>query len=410
MTYMTFDEFIKDNYPNFNYIYDWEHNPSTRMISSYLKTVMINTYNSGGEEIRKELPDLIHDLEYFFYYGIKKGFFTKNNIFNEEIINRLKKKCTRIGYLPKELEGAYGRGNKAKKTVEIRRKSKPYHSYYDLSPTEVRRLYLYHELGHNILNIYDNETLIDFCDTYSYIMSKKGKKGENLEDEELVYLGALAIEDTLTQELAEVLAFASAKKTRPKGLKQKTDLDVTFYSNHNYYGIYQEPVAIFGLSLRGCGNENIINSVLGKMIIRALRFDFIEDLISEYNLKRNGSAEAYKDLMNILRFLGFLCTKKYMSFGQNVASEKVTEDAKRLDTKKIITGIKFLADRNRDISPYPSRGFPKMNLNQKNKELSNMLSENKIVKPRERDPYESDQEYLKYLEEFYKKSSSINKK
>lgn len=122
------------------------------------------------------------------------------------------------------------------------------------------------------------------------------------------------------------------------------------------------------------------------MIIRALRFDFIEDLISEYNLKRNGSAEAYKDLMNILRFLGFLCTKK------------------------IITGIKFLADRNRDISPYPSRGFPKMNLNQKNKELSNMLSENKIVKPRERDPYESDQEYLKYLEEFYKKSSSINKK
>ncbi len=146
------------------------------------------------------------------------------------------------------------------------------------------------------------------------------------------------------------------------------------------------------------------------MIIRALRFDFIEDLISEYNLKRNGSAEAYKDLMNILRFLGFLCTKKYMSFGQNVASEKVTEDAKRLDTKKIITGIKFLADRNRVISPYPSRGFPKMNLNQKNKELSNMLSENKIVKPRERDPYESDQEYLKYLEEFYKKSSSINKK
>ena len=60
-----------------------------------------------------------------------------------------------------------------------------------------------------------------------------------------------------------------------------------------------------------------------------------------------------------------------MSFGQKVASEKVTEDAKRLDTKKIITGIKFLADRNRDVSPYPSRGFPKMNLNQKNKELSN---------------------------------------
>lgn len=101
MTYMTFDEFIKDNYPNFNYIYDWEHNPSTRMISSYLKTVMINTYNSGGEEIRKELPDLIHDLEYFFYYGIKKGFFTKNNIFNEKIINRLKKKCTRLDICPK---------------------------------------------------------------------------------------------------------------------------------------------------------------------------------------------------------------------------------------------------------------------------------------------------------------------
>lgn len=78
--------------------------------------------------------------------------------------------------MPKEIEGVNGRSNRAKKKVEIRRKSKPYHSYYNLSPVEVRRLYLYHELGHNILNIYDNSVLIDFCETYLDIMTKKEKK------------------------------------------------------------------------------------------------------------------------------------------------------------------------------------------------------------------------------------------
>ena len=407
---MNFEDFLNSKYPNFKFIYDWEYHPSTRIVSSYLKSAMINSYNSGGEELRKELPDLIHDLEYFFYYGIKNGFFMKDNRFNEEIINRLRKKCLKIGYLPKELEGINGRSNRAKKAVEIRRKSIPYHSYYNLSPAEVRRLYLYHELGHNILNIYDNSVLIDFCKTYSDIMAKKGKKGEIIDEEELIYLGALAIEDCLTQELAEVLAFAAAKKTRPKDLVQKTELGVTFYSNHDYYGIYQEPVFIFGLTLKGCGNVNNINAVLGKMIIRALRYDFIDDLISEYNLKENGSAQAYKDLMNMLRFLGNLCAKKYMSFGQIYASKTIMEEVNRVDTKKIIAAIKVLSDRNRDISPYPSSGFPKMNLNQKNKELSNMLSENRIVKPRERKPYESDEEYLKYLEEFYKKKDAKNKK
>ena len=271
-------------------------------------------------------------------------------------------------------------------------------------------MYLYHELGHNLLNIYENPSLMDFCDTYPYIMAKKGKRDEIIDDEELIYLGALAIEDCLTQELAEVLAYASAKKTRPKGLKQETDLGVNFYSNYDYYGIYQEPVFVFGLTLKGCGNVNNINSVLEKMIIRALRYDFIDDLISEYNLKGNGSAQTYKDLMNILRFLGIICAKKYMSFGQIGTSETVTKEVNRIDTKKVITAIKVLSDRNRDISPYPSRGFPKMNLKQKNKELSIMLSENRIEKPRERKPYESDEEYIKYLEEFYNKKDSKNKK
>ena len=63
---MSFDDFLNSKYPNFKYIYDWEHHPSTRIVSSYLKTVMVNSYNSSGEELRKELPDLIHDLEYFF--------------------------------------------------------------------------------------------------------------------------------------------------------------------------------------------------------------------------------------------------------------------------------------------------------------------------------------------------------
>jgi len=114
--------------------------------------------------------------------------------------------------------------------------------------------------------------------------------------------------------------------------------------------------------------------------------------------------------MNMLRFLGNLCAKKYMSFGQIYASKTIMEEVNRVDTKKIIAAIKALSNRNLDSSPYPSRGFPKMNLNQKKKELSNMLSENRIVKPRERKTYESDEDYIKYLEEFYNKKDSKNKK
>lgn len=381
-----YSKLIKTNYPNFKFLANWDHE-AWKPLGDYLRKVVVKSYEKGNAELRSELPDLIHDLEYFFYAGIKKGFFMKNNKFNIEVLERLNKEVDSIGYLPPEYENVFG--HSSGKTIQVRRKSKPYHNYAGLNSKEVRRLYLYHELGHKILDIYQNEAIFDFGENFESVTALKGKKEKLVNHPQFLVAGTLAIEECLTQELGENFAFYVAGKPRPS-FHTKTDLECQIRTNHDFYCIFEQPVINLGKTLNACADKED-NDVLTVMIKKALSGNFLKELINEYNKKDNGSVETYKDLMDILYSTGILCAKKYANFGQMESIIPKYDDrayAKSKDIKDVLN----------DIEKKTKKHFT----TNKNSELNRMLSDRTpLTKPRNRGINETDEAYNEYLRNFY---------
>ena len=397
---MSYDELITKHYPGFKL----RIKPGTRLCN-YVQKVMVNSYEKGNEELRRELPSLIRDLENFFYAGIEKGYFlTKDNKFNEQIIDRLEKRLDSIGHLPPEYEKKVF-GHASGKTIQIRRESIPYYNYAGLNSKEVRRMYLYHELGHKILNIFQNDEIFEFVNTFEEKTSLKGEKVELSDHCQFVNVGTLTIEECLTQELGESLAFHVAKKSRPE-YTYKEDLGHNIRTNHNYYCIFQQPVIDLGKTLKDCENKDD-SEVLKEMIQKALTGNFIKELILEYDKKDNGSVSAYQCLHDIFWLMGIICTKKYDEFGQGKSITPKDDDLKYARQIKIEAVLKLLQKKISNVKTYKDISNEELERTRKNIEINGMFKEEKqINKPRNRRINETDESYERYLMEFYNKGNS----
>ena len=205
-----FNANIGSIYPSFKFRYNWEGLPQ---VENYLMRLIFSTYFSS-ERVREELPTLIHDIEVFFAAGFSTGLFTFGNIDN--IINNLKRKelgLRVIEFLPPELSHVYGYsiGNK----IQINQKMTIHSNSPQLTPLEIRRLYIFHEIGHKILNVLPTVNLYNnYVDTLEPILKDKGLQTFDLSFKEYVVDGFTMIEECLTQELAEYLTYYSSQKKR----------------------------------------------------------------------------------------------------------------------------------------------------------------------------------------------------
>ena len=397
---MSYDELITKHYPGFKL----RIKPGTRLCN-YVQKIMVNSYERGNEELRQELPSLIRDVEDFFRAGIEKGYFlTKDNKFNEQIIDRLERRVDSIGHLPPEYEKkVFGHGNG--KTIQIRRESIPYHSYAGLNSKEVRRMYLYHELGHKILNIFQNNEIFEFVNTFEEKTALKGEKIK-LEDHcQFVNAGTLTIEECLTQELGESLAFHVAKKKRPD-YTYKEDLGQNIRTNHSYYCIFQQPVIDLGKTLKYCGNKDD-SDILKEMIKKALTGNFVKELILEYDKKDNGSVSSYQCLHDIFWLMGIICTKKYDEFGQSKSIVPNADDLKYAQQIKTEAVLQLFQKKISTVKAYKDISNEESERLRRNSEINDMLKEkNQVNKPRNRRINETDESYETYLKEFYNNGNS----
>jgi len=164
-----FLEFKREDYPNFKFSFDWSSFPQ---IEDYLMRLMYNSY-SNSSQVRNQLPDLIHDVESFFASGLESGLFN-NNL--SRIIDNLKdsKDGFRIvEFLPPELSGVFGNstGNKVQINQQMMRPG----NSPSLTANEIRKLYMFHEMGHKILKILSQETVIKkYKDSLNSVLRSKG--------------------------------------------------------------------------------------------------------------------------------------------------------------------------------------------------------------------------------------------
>lgn len=345
-------------YTDFNFKYNWRINFPE--IEDYLSRLLYSSYSRNKDQNRdliKKLPELIHYMEDFFAQSIKDGLITKVNISN--ILGRLKNDQSGLrAIMPLPEKGLFGKS--IRDTIEINLNMERHGNSPFLSEDDLIRLYLYHEVGHKILNIHSNEVAIDnYLDTVDAILQEKGIVEPDTFMKEVIPDGLLMIEECLTQELAERLTYEILGKKRPT-IKPRNEIAniqggvpeiCQVPTNHDFYGIFQQPTIEFGKTLRGCHNRISTNEdVLLNMISKALYTNFDEDLFREYY---KGDGSLYQDLFRTLRAMGLLLDQKYASFGQGKPIKGVTSES-------CITAISRMAAKNEDMRPYPQGGFSKI--------------------------------------------------
>lgn len=337
-----FHEFLGDNYPNFKFLFDWEN---FSQIEDYLIRLMFHSF-SNSTQVRTQLPDLIHDVELFFAAGLSSKIFNNNNL--PSILHNLKdaKNGFRIiEFLPPELAGVFG--HSIQNRIQINDNMTRHGNSPALTAEEIRRLYMFHEMGHKILNILSQENVInDFTNTIDSVLQSKGLTNVDLNYRNYVREGFWMLEDCLTQELAEYLTYYSANKQRPS-FTNRRDLNCIVSTNHDYYGIFQTPTINLGKTIRGCSNGITNEGILENMIKKALNSNFDLELISEYN---QGNGQLYYDLFLTLRAMGMLKVKKYASFGVG--------NSINVDTQSCLNAIAAITAKNQDYRDYPPNGYP----------------------------------------------------
>lgn len=348
------DEFKEiSGYKDFKFKYNWGFYPE---IEDYIKRVMYTSF-ARSKEIRGQLPTLIHNIEDFFAFSIRDGFISKTNI--KRVLDRLKDKENGFRAItPLEKKGWYGKS--INDEIQLNLNMTTHENSPRLSKEDITRLYLYHEIGHKILNIYSNKDVIEkYLATVEGILQDMGVEKPDVVMPEQIPSGFLMIEECLTQELAEKLTYESIGKKRPDYKErheifsiQQDGVETGIVStNHDFYGLFQEPTIAFGKTLRGCSHRTATNEeILSSMIHKALYTNFDEEVIREYY---SGDGTKFQDLYRLLRTMGIILDQKYASFGNGkpIVGGKVSDCLKAVDT---------LARRHEDLRPYPSIGFKKI--------------------------------------------------
>ena len=349
-----FDTFkIEAGYIDFHFKYNWSN---YKEIEDYLMRLMYSSH-ANNKNIRPFLKELIHDVEEFFATGIKNDLFNKNNI--ETILKRLKDENEGMRIIePLKEQGLYGKSVQNKVQINLNMPRHP--NSPKLTEKEIRKLYMFHEMGHKIINISKNiEEIDNYTKTLENILRTKGINNPDITYSDTIYNGLLMIEECLVQELAEILTYSSSKKQRPNYRKQHeiasihgNDIeDCIVSTNLDFYGIFQTPTINLGKTLRGCYTRNSTDTeVLLNMIKKAINTNFTEELFREYN---NGDGKLYQDLFITLRAMGFIQIQKYATFGQGTP-------IKGIKVNNCLNAISNITSRNQDIRQYPKEGFPKI--------------------------------------------------
>ena len=289
-----FNYMIKNYYNHFNFKYRWEGN---QLIVDYLKRLFISSFIEN-EDIRNDLPILIHNVEDFFATGINTRLFNKSNIVN--VYKRLKDNVKLIGYTSKESEPS----NYTSEGILINKDLRVYlrnEKQTSLSPVEMRKLYLFRELSKKVLLIKDENLVSIYNKTIEKVLEEKNSKIDLNLDKSLIIDGFEMIEDLVAQNLAEELAYTSSDKTRPKFMV-KIEKNIPVVSNLDDRGIFEKQVVNFGKTLAGISTKSD-NETLLNMAKLSLEASLGETIIAQY---KEGNAQKYYDLFILLQNFGVL--------------------------------------------------------------------------------------------------------
>ena len=321
--------------------YNWTNYPQ---IIDLLARLNKSTTEKMEPAYQYLVKTLIGDVEEFIYQGVKTKTFNANNI--NYVLTGLNS-ITNLNVLPNNLRGIYGL---ALSSGEIQINPRLSGSA-TLTERERQRLYMFHELGHKVLKIYDSKISLDFNDTFYGTIMNKDPNFNNPSYQTknpIVDYGWLLIEEALVQDMAEKFTYSS--KNAPRPIKQnRRDERVfgayEFPTNYDYYGLFQPITIMFGKPLRGVGNLNDASDdkIMNDLLAKSLSGTFVNDVIAEYGV----NSSLYKDLYDTLFCMGHIMNAKYASFGCPLENTRTTVE----NNVSMINVVDQLTKKNADYRP-----------------------------------------------------------
>lgn len=262
---------------------------------------------------KKKIKEAVRYVEDYLYYFYK--FY--NNDF-KRIFLLLIDKLNYVAVLPVNERGIYG-------------KFEDNGIYFNpvlsgnvfLNSDERTRLYIFHELGH----IVNNQWMMDVL---------KHLNSRRLDvNKQYVYDGFSLLDEAITQNLAEEMAYYYAGKKRPgkanvRNITKYGSLfgGKTYQTNYDFYGELQGPASIFAKTLRGIvsnvGNND--DKSLMELCKRALNDNFFSNIYNEY--EKDGQLYNFYQLF---QYFGIIKNASYATFGMSdkkylVASERALNE------------------------------------------------------------------------------------
>ncbi len=244
-----------------------------------------------------KLLSYIKNIEEYLYYYYSKDKINFRNIFNSI------SKVEVITVLNNEDRGVYGVTYPNSNVIQINPELK---GNEELTAEQRTRLYVAHELGHIVNRSWMSQVKSNF----------ENINALNDNQKQLIYEGFSLLDEVTTQNRAEDIAYFYAHKQRPSMKSHRDSRGMydgePYKSNFDYYKELQEPATIFSRTLRGIGKIKNDEEALGLLSTRALKPNFVNTIINEYN--RDGQTT---NLYNEFQFLGIIKNASYARFGHS---------------------------------------------------------------------------------------------
>ncbi|MBO5143211.1 MAG: hypothetical protein J6C46_09565 [Clostridia bacterium] len=235
----------------------------------------------------------------FVQQGVNTGIITQKNL--HYVLSKLQR-INLFTSLPPQYRGMYGLTDESQNKDGLNVFINP-----DLD-SHRRKQYAFHELAHVIM---DGEQNFVTNNVYNEMAG-------NISNKDLNYIsnGYLVIEEAIAQEISEMFVYSSENRPRPVMTPSMDNAipNISFYTNHDFYGLYQPLAVAFAKTLRGIGNKKEVSNsqsiYLELLAKRAFNGNFSKDIIDEYMMDNH-----YVDLIRSFRDMGTVFMVKQATFG-----------------------------------------------------------------------------------------------
>lgn len=250
----------------------------------------------------RKIVEFVRDLEKSLIGLINLGYVTTSNI---ELIKREYKSLDTIGLLESSFRGGIY-GISYSKRIEI---NPNLSGSRTLSNSERTLLYVCHEMGHRFHEGWKEPKYINNDLLRDKDVQEQHQKLSS-QDRLHIYQGSRLLDEALTQDRAEEVAYYFAGKRRPELSLRRSRVfnGEPFRTNFDYYGELQEPAIKFGKTLKYISKSD--KEVLKQLGRAALDDRFMAKIISEYQ-----SRDGLVDLYALIHSMGVIKDASYEAFG-----------------------------------------------------------------------------------------------